>query len=160
MTTLRGWAALGVVGLMAWALPADAQQQPGIEADSTRAHLRMTLRAFYFNLAHQDWAAVSAAVLPAKVVAHRPAPATLVAAAQRPARHARPIASAPGEPSGCPPDATALVEQAAITLDGDWAEVSVPGCSGAPAEADEFRFVCFEGRWWIVYIASARRLAG
>ena len=95
MTPLRGWAALGVAGLMAWALPAGAQQQPGTEADSTRAQLRMTLRAFYFNLAHQDWAAVSAAVLPAKVVAHRPAPATLMAATQRPARHARPIASAP-----------------------------------------------------------------
>jgi hypothetical protein len=38
------------------------------------------------------------------------------------------------------------VDQAAIQLDGDWAEVSVPRCSGTSAGADEFRLLYFEER--------------
>ena len=48
-------------------------------------------------------------ILPAKVVAHRPAPAVMVASA--------------AEHDGC--DTTGLlVDRALITLDGEWAEVS------------------------------------
>jgi hypothetical protein len=40
------------------------------------------------------------------------------------------------------------VERAAITLEGGWAEVSVPRCAGA----DEFRLIHFDARWRIVHI--------
>ena len=43
------------------------------------------------------------------------------------------------------------IDQATITLDGDWAEVSVPRCT-APRGADEFRLIRFERRWRFVYI--------
>jgi hypothetical protein len=142
--------------LAASAPPASAQQSPG-RTDSVQAQLRTTLRAFYFSLAHQDWEALAAHILPAKVVAHHPAPEAMVVAGRLPASPAGPIASAPA--AGTPPerstDAHALVEEGVITLDGDWAEVSVPRCASTLVGADEFRFVRFEGRWWIVYIALA-----
>ena len=125
-------------------------QQPRALLDSARAHIHSTLRAFYFNLAHQDWTALSADILPAKVVAHRPAPETLMVAAASPGRTAG-LSPAADEPVACSSNATVLVDQATITLDGDWAEVSVPRCS-APAGADEFRLIHFEERWRFVYI--------
>jgi hypothetical protein len=110
-------------------------------ADSTRAQIHRTLRAFYFNLAHNDWEALTADILPAKVVAHRSAPEALVMAAT----------SAAGERAECTSPATPLIDRATITLDGDWAEVSVPRCT-APRGADEFRLIRFERRWRFVYI--------
>jgi hypothetical protein len=130
-------------------------QQPSAEGDSARAHIHTTLRAFYFNLAHKDWEALTADILAAKVVAHRPAPEVLVAVATSPHRAARP--SAPGDdPMPCLATATALVDQATITLDGDWAEVSVPRCTAAQAGADEFRLIRFEKRWRFVFIELFR----
>ena len=41
--------------------------------------------------------------------------------------------------------------EAAIRLDGDWAEVSVPRCSGNSAGADELRLLYFEERWRFIY---------
>ena len=139
--------------LMASAVPVTAQQ-PHTQGDSIQAQLRTTLWAFYYFLAHQDWEALSADILPAKMVAHRPAPEALVAASKLPTRPAWPLGSAPGggDPPGCSPNAAALVDQAIVTLDGDWAEVSVPRCAATPVGADEFRLIHFEGRWWIVYI--------
>jgi len=120
---------------LAW-LPGGAIAQ---EADSSAIHT--TLRAFYFNLAHHDWEAIASQVLPAKVVAHRPAPAALVAAAESLA----PLDDAP-DCSVTPGD------QARITTDGDWAEVSVARCEGGIRGEDEFRLIHFEQRWRIVYI--------
>jgi hypothetical protein len=47
--------------------------------------------------------------------------------------------------------ASPKVEEAAIRLDGDWAEVSVPRCSGTSSGADEFRLLYFEQRWRFIY---------
>jgi hypothetical protein len=44
------------------------------------------------------------------------------------------------------------VDQAAIMLEGDWAEATVPRCTAASAGFDEFRLINFEERWRIVYI--------
>ncbi len=129
--------------LMASALPA-ASQQPLTPADSTHAQLRTTLRAFYFNLAHRDWEALAADILSAKVLASRPAPAVLVAAAALPASC--------GAAAEYRADAAALVDRARIMLDGEWAEVSVPRCDAEVGAADEFRLIRFEARWRIVYI--------
>jgi hypothetical protein len=128
--------------LSAWTVSATAQQSP-ILPDSARAQIHTRLRAFYFNLAHQDWEALTSDILAAKVVAHRPAPEALVLAAS--------AASLADEPAACSSN-EALVDQAAITLDGDWAEVSVPRCADALAGADEFRLIHFEERWRFVFI--------
>jgi hypothetical protein len=141
MPSSRALLSLLVLSLAAPVFAA-AQTSPA-ELDSTRARIHTTLRAFYFNLAHQDWEALTADVLPAKVVAHRPAPEALVAAAAMPERDPA--------PSACSTTGAA-VEQAAITLEGDWAEVSVPRCAPAPAGSDEFRLIRFEQRWRFVYI--------
>ncbi|HEU4681953.1 MAG TPA: hypothetical protein VFS51_09420 [Gemmatimonadales bacterium] len=118
--------------------------------DSTRAQIRTSLRAFYFNLAHQNWEALTADILAAKVVAHRPAPAALVAAATSPNGAAH--SWAPHLRMACSPRGTPLVDQALMVLDGDWAEVSVPRCNTMDDGADEFRLIHFEQRWRIVYI--------
>jgi hypothetical protein len=44
-----------------------------------------------------------------------------------------------------------MVDEAAIRLDGDWAEVTVARCSGAVVGADEFRMLYFEERWRFIY---------
>ena len=130
--------------LSAWTVGAAAQQSP-IQPDLARAQIHTSLRAFYFNLAHQDWEALTADILAAKVVAHRPAPEALVLAASA-------ASSLTDEPAACSSNQTALVDQAIITLDGNWAEVSVPRCTAALAGVDEFRLIHFEERWRFVYI--------
>ena len=137
-----------VLALMlgAWTASATAQQSP-IQPDSARAQIQTSLRAFYFNLAHQDWEALTADILAAKVVAHRPAPEALVLAATSAGS-----SSLVDEPAACPASGPALVDQAVITLDGSWAEVSVPRCTAALVGADEFRLIHFEERWRFVYI--------
>jgi len=132
--------------LSAWTASAAAQQSP-IQPDSARAQIHTSLRAFYFNLAHQDWEALTADILAAKVVAHRPAPEALVLAAASAG-----ASSLAGEPAACTSNQAAVVDRAIITLDGSWAEVSVPRCTAALAGADEFRLIHFEERWRFVYI--------
>ena len=131
--------------LSAWTTGAGAQQLP-IQPGSARAQIHTSLRAFYFNLAHQDWEALTADILAAKVVAHRPAPQAMVLAAASAGDSAR-TDELPACTSNQP-----LVNQATITLDGDWAEVSVPRCTAALAGGDEFRLIHFEQRWRFVYI--------
>lgn len=130
--------------LSAWTASATGQQSP-LQPDSARAQIHTSLRAFYFNLAHQDWEALTADILAAKVVAHRPAPEALVLAASA-------ASSVADEPAACSSTRAARVDQAIITLDGSWAEVSVPRCTAALAGADEFRLIRFEERWRFVYI--------
>jgi hypothetical protein len=135
---IRTWRVLLVLAALAVPTAAVAQQAP-MQYDSVRAGIHTTLRAFYFNLAHRDWEALTADILAAKVVAHRPAPDALVAAAALP--------SSAEAPPPCP-ETTPPVERAAITLEGEWAEASVPRCAGT----DEFRLIHFEQRWRIVHI--------
>jgi hypothetical protein len=118
---------------------ANAQQSPA-RTKILSTQIQPILRAFYFNLAHQNWEALTADILPAKVVAHRPAPEALVMSG-----------TTPDDPVACSSTAPALVEQATIRLDGDWAEVSVPHCT-VSGTSDEFRLIHFEGRWRFVFI--------
>jgi hypothetical protein len=112
-------------------------QQSAIQPDSARAQIQSTLRAFYFNLEHQDWEALTADILAAKVVASRTAPV---------------MPTSETDPVPCSANAPARVSHAAMQLDGGWAEVSVPRCTVASAGADEFRLIHFEQRWRIVGI--------
>jgi hypothetical protein len=128
-----------LAALVAWTPAATAQQSPTL-SDSSRAQIHTTLRAFYFNLAHQDVEALTADILAAKVVAHRHPPVRAVG-----------VSPAAEDPTGCTSRETPLVAQATIALQGDWAEVSVPRCRAGSA-ADEFRLIRFEERWRFVHI--------
>ncbi len=134
-------AAPALIALLIAAASPAAAQQTAVEADSSRAEISRTLRAFYFNLAHDDWEALAADILPAKVVAHRSAPESLAKAAR----------TAAGVSVECAAPATPSIEEALITLDGEWAEVSVPRCT-EPRGGDEFRLIRFDRRWRFVYI--------
>lgn len=125
--------------LLTRVLPVLAQQaQTG--PDVTQARLRSTLRGFYFSLAHHDWNTLSQDILPAKIIANRRFPEALVPTSR-------------SVPTMCSADdVDALVDQAQITRDGDWAEAAVPRCAQMAEGADEFRFIQYQGRWWIVYI--------
>jgi hypothetical protein len=136
--------------LMALALPA-ASQRAAVQEESAEAQLRGVLRAFYFNLAHHDWEAIAADVLSAKVTASRPAPASIQTATRDRGRADRSSGSA-GAPVASSSSTSAVVDEAAIQLDGDWAGVSIPRCGVASAGADEFRLIHFEKRWRFVYI--------
>jgi hypothetical protein len=145
------WIAVAAAGmLMAFAVPATAQRAV-VQQDSAEAQLRGVLRAFYFNLAHHDWEAIAADVLSAKVMASRPAPASIQTAIRDRAPAERSSGSA-DEPAACASNTSALVGKAAIQLDGNWAGVSIPRCGAAATGADEFRLIHIERRWRFVYI--------
>jgi hypothetical protein len=141
MTRRLAAALIGV--LLTWVVPVIAQQTH-IEPEAAQARLRSTLRGFYFSLAHRDWNALSQDILPAKIVANKHFPEGLAL-------------SSPSARATCSAD-VADVDQARITFDGDWADVAVPRCAQAAEGTDEFHFIHYQGRWWIVYIAlwSAR----
>jgi len=44
-----------------------------------------------------------------------------------------------------------MIDEAVIRLDGDWAEVSVPRCSGPSPGVDQFGMLYFEKRWRFIY---------
>ncbi len=134
-------ALLALAALLAAPAAGFAQQPP---AATDTAGIHTTLRAFYFNLAHDDWEAIASDVLSAKVVAHRPVPGALVGAA---------ASSDRGAGAACTSEARASMELAVMRREGDWVEVSVPRCNTVDAGADEFRLIRFEERWRFVYIS-------
>jgi hypothetical protein len=149
-----------LAAVVAFAANGSAQQEP-LQPDPASAQIHATLRAFYFNLAHQDWEALTADILPAKVVAHRPAPWDLLIAARTTAASGRFAGTSlvRNDSLACPSTAAAMVERAEITFEGDWAEVAVPRCGNAAAGTDEFRLILFEARWRIVYIELFSQLS-
>jgi hypothetical protein len=135
--------------LMALARPA-AAQRAAIQPDSAQVRIRTVLRAFYLNLESRNWEALAAYVLSPKLLERRGAPGDHQAASRDRARtrgSTRPAA----EPVACSSSTPPMVDKAAIQLDGDWAEVSVPRCIGTSAGADEFRLLYFEQRWRFIY---------
>jgi hypothetical protein len=135
--------------LMALTWPA-AAQRAAVQPDSAHAQIRTVLHAFYFNLESRNWEALAAYVLSPKLLERRGAPGDLQTAARDRTR-TRASSRAAAEPTTCSASASPMVDQAAIQLDGDWAEVSVPRCSGTSAGADEFRLLYFEERWRFIY---------
>jgi hypothetical protein len=135
--------------LMALARPAAAQGAV-IQPDSAHAQIRAVLRAFYLHLQNQNWEALSAYVLSPKLLERRGAPEDLQMVARDRAR-GRGSSHVGAAPMPCPSSTSPKVDEAAIRLDGDWAEVSVPRCSGTSSGADEFRLLYFEQRWRFIY---------
>lgn len=130
--------------LMGSSTAATAQELATVR-DEAHAEIAARLRSFYFNLAHNDWEALTADVLAAKVVAHRPPPKS---------RLLRPAARDTGVGGGegvCSTDRSASVQDAVISVQGDWAEAVVPHCARVSGH-DEFRLIRFAGRWRFIAI--------
>jgi hypothetical protein len=128
---------------------ATAQQAPEVP-DSARAEIRAVLRAFYFNLESRNWDALAAYVLSPKLLERRGAPGDLQKVARDRSR-SRGWSHAAAAPVTCPSSTSSMVDSAAIRLDGDWADVSVPRCSGTSSGVDELGLLYFEGRWRFIY---------
>jgi hypothetical protein len=135
--------------LLALARPAPAQQG-AVQQDSARAEIRAVLRAFYNHLENRNWEALGAYVLSPKLLERRGAPGELERVARERGR-SRGSPQAAAVAGTCPSSTASMVEEAAIRLDGDWAEVSVRRCSGGSAGVDEFRMLYFERRWRFIY---------
>jgi len=139
-----------VTGLMTLALPA-AAQRAAIQPDSAKTQIRTVLRGFYSNMESGNWDALAAYVLSPKLLERRGAAgdSQLVARDRTRTRASSRVAAAPVR---CPSsDSPPMIDQAAIQLDADWAEVSVPRCRGGAAGTDEFRLLYFEQRWRFIY---------
>jgi hypothetical protein len=52
-----------------------------------------------------------------------------------------------------------MIDEAVIQLDGDWADVSVPRCSGGSPGVDKFGMLFFEKRWRFIYTDLFQRPA-
>jgi hypothetical protein len=118
--------------------------------DSAESQIRAVLRAFYLHLENQNWEALSPYVLSPKLLERRGGPGELQLVTKDRAR-SRGSSHAASTPRACPAKPSALIDEAAVRLDGDWAEVSVPRCSGASAGVDELRLLYFEERWRFIY---------
>ena len=135
--------------LMAAPPPATAQRTASA-ADSARAQIRPVLRAFYLNLGSQNWDALAAYVLSPKLLERRGAPGDLQMVARDRTR-SRGSPAAVAAPRACPSSASPMIDDAVIQLDGDWADVSVPRCSGPSPGVDQFGMLYFEKRWRFTY---------
>jgi hypothetical protein len=143
--------AVVVAGLMmALALPATAQRA-AIQPDSAQAQIRTVLRGFYSNLESRNWDALAAFVLSPKLLERRgtAGDSQVVARDRTRTRASSRVAAAPVKCSSS--GSSPMIDQAAIQLDADWAEVSVPRCRGGSAGTDEFRLLYFEERWRFIY---------
>jgi hypothetical protein len=139
-----------VAGLL-MALPRfTTAQEIVMPPDSAKSQIRGVLRAFYLHLENQDWEALSPYVLSPKLLERRGSSED-VQMVIRDRTRSRGASHAASRPRTCPVKPTALIDEAAIRLDGDWAEVSVPRCSGATAGVDELRMLYFEERWRFIY---------
>jgi hypothetical protein len=125
-------------------------QEVGIQPDSAQSQIRGVLRAFYLHLENQNWEALSPYVLSPKLLERRGGPGDVQMVTRDRARD-RGSSHAASTPRTCPVKPSALIDEAEIRLDRDWAEVSVPRCSGASAGIDELRMLYFEERWRFIY---------
>lgn len=139
-----------ILGLLMVAAPLRAAAQSSSAPDSAGAQVRPVLRAFYLNLASQNWDALAAYVLSPKLLERRGAPGDLqMIARDRTRERNSPAAALP--PESCPSSASPMIDEAVIEIDGDWADVSVPRCSGPSPGVDQFGMLYFEKRWRFIY---------
>jgi hypothetical protein len=122
-------------------------QEAATQPDSAPVQIRAVLRAYYLNLANQNWDALSTYVLSPKLLERRGGPGD-VQMVTRDRTRGRGSSHAAAGPLSC---SSSPVDDAAIRIDGDWAEVSVPRCRGTSSGVDEFRMLYFENRWRFIY---------
>lgn len=132
-------------------LPRPTMAQEGVMSpDSAQSEIRAVLRAFYLHWENQNWEALSSYVLSPKLLERRGSPED-DQSVRRDRERGRGASHAASRPRTCMVRPSAMVDEATIRLDGDWAEVSVPRCSGATAGVDELRMLYFEDRWRFIY---------
>ena len=138
-----------MLGLLLLGTPRVAAAQAAAGApDSASAQIRLVLRAFYLNLASRNWDALAAYVLSPKLLERRGAPGEV----QKVVRDRTRSRGAPDAPApACPSSASPMIDAAAIRIDGDWADVSVPRCAGPSPGVDRFGMLYFEQRWRFIY---------
>jgi hypothetical protein len=124
--------------------------QEATQPDSARSQIRAVLRAFYLHLENQNWEALSPYVLSPKLLERRGGPEDLRTVARDRTR-GRGSSHVTSTPRACSAKPSVWIDEATIRLDRDWAEVSVPRCSGASAGVDELRLLYFEERWRFIY---------
>ena len=122
--------------------------------DSASAQIRAVLRAYYSNYEAGNWDALASYVLSPKLMERRGAPADSALVLKDRTR-SRTVAHAVSAPAQCPSSASPMVNDAAIRVDGDWADISVARCVGAIGGVDEFRMMYFEKRWRFIYTDMA-----
>jgi hypothetical protein len=147
MHTLRLTLALALLP-MATASSLLAQEAP-VAPDSAAVQIRLVLRAFYLNYAAQNWDALAAYVLSPKLLERRGAAGDSQMVARDRTRSRG--SSLEVAPPACPSNASPISDEAAIRVDGDWADVSVPRCSGSVPGVDQFGMLYFENRWRFIY---------
>jgi hypothetical protein len=130
--------------------PRVAAAQSADAPDSASAGIRLVLRAFYLNLASQNWDALAAYVLSPKLLERRGAPGELQMVVRDRTR-SRGAAAAQAAPPACPSSASPMIDAAVVRIDGDWADVSVPRCAGPSPGVDRFGMLYFEQRWRFIY---------
>ncbi|HEU4752158.1 MAG TPA: hypothetical protein VFU47_03540, partial [Armatimonadota bacterium] len=135
-----------ILGLLTAAAPPAMAQTAATAPDSARGEIRLVLRAFYLNLASRNWDALAAYVLSPKLLERRGTPGDRRLVAQDRTRSRSAPAAAVALPA-CPAKASPMIDEAVIRLDGDWADVSVPRCSGVSPGVDQFGMLFFERRW-------------
>jgi hypothetical protein len=139
-----------ILSLLLMAAPPAAAQRTTIAPDSGRVQIRQVLRAFYLNLANQNWDALASYVLSPKLLERRGAPGDLQMVARDRTR-SRVAPATVAAPRGCPLSASLMIEEAVIRIEGDWADVSVLRCSGPSPGVDQFGMLYFEQRWRFIY---------
>jgi hypothetical protein len=125
-------------------------QEARTPSDSAQSQIRGVLRAFYLHLENKNWEALSPYVLSPKLLERRGNPGEVQMVARDRTR-GRGSSHAASAPRTCPAKPSTPVDEAAIRIDGDWAEVSVPRCSGSSPGVDELRMLYFEERWRFIY---------
>jgi hypothetical protein len=147
----RATAPILLLGLLL-TTPSRATAQTGAVApDSAPARIGLVLRAFYLNLASRNWDALAAYVLSPKLLERRGAPGELQQVVRDRTRSRGAPTAAATPPPACPSSASPLIDDAVIRIDGDWADVSVPRCSGPSPGVDRFGMLYFEDRWRFIY---------
>jgi hypothetical protein len=132
------------------ATPRLAIAQDVSPADSAQSQIRAVLRAFYLHLEAHNWDALSPYVLSPKLLERRGSPGDSHGVTRNRARGSE-ASHAASRPKTCPAKPSAFIDEAVISLDGNWAEVSVARCSGASPGVDELRMLYFERRWRFIY---------
>jgi hypothetical protein len=127
-----------------------ASQQPAISGDAADTQVHAVLRAFYLHLDSHTWDALSAYVLSPKLLERRGAAGERELVARDRTRARRPVASA-APPRDCGSGASPPLSEAAVRVDGDWADVSVPRCRAGAPGVDQFGMLYFESRWRFIY---------
>ncbi len=141
--------------LMAGA-PSGYAQSSTVAPDSARSQILSVLRAFYLNLANQNWDALAAYVLSPKLLERRGGANDHQMVIQDRARGR--VAPTPAAlPRACPSSDSPMIDDAVIRVDGDWADVSVARCSGPSPGLDQFGMLYFEHRWRFIYTTLFER---